>query len=111
MKEDDPSRPRRDFLRQSLAAIGGVSVASATGLAGLSALFSDDAAAADTPATDVITRARRELIMFHGQSNAVGTGGRAALTLQEIYANVTFNGGVRPGTDPTAMTRLAPLVE
>jgi hypothetical protein len=111
MKEDDPSRPRRDFLRQSLAAIGGVSVASATGLAGLSALFSDDAAAADIPATNVITRARRELIMFHGQSNAVGTGGRPALTLQEIYANVTFNGGVRPGTDPTAMTRLAPLVE
>jgi len=109
MKEDDPSRPRRDFLRQSLAAAGGIGLVSTSGL---SWLLGDTAHAADVPpATSVITRARRELIMFHGQSNAVGTGGQPALTLQEIYANVTFNGGVRPGVNPAAMTSLAPLVE
>jgi hypothetical protein len=109
MKEDDPSPPRRDFLRQSLAALGGISLASATGL---SLFLSEPVRAAAPPLpSDVIVRARRELIMFHGQSNAVGTGGRPALTLQEIYANVTFNGGVRPGVNPAAMTSFVPLVE
>jgi hypothetical protein len=113
MKEDDTSRPRRDFLRHSLAAAGGIGLAGTTGLTGLAALFSGpaDAAAAPPLPSDVIVRARRELIMFHGQSNAVGTGGKPALTLQEIYANVTFNGGVRPGTDPAAMASFMPLVE
>ncbi|HEY4090751.1 MAG TPA: hypothetical protein VGN46_04490 [Luteibacter sp.] len=111
MNEDDPSVPRRDFLRQSLAAVGGIGLASTLGATGLTALFSETAHAAELPTTDVITRARRELIMFHGQSNAVGTGGRPALTLQQIYANVTFNGGVRPGVNPAAMTGFTPLVE
>ncbi|WP_413624252.1 hypothetical protein [Luteibacter sp. Lutesp34] len=108
MRDDDPTRPRRDFLRKSLAALGGIGTVGVTGAWHLGGAMQ----VADTPAaTGVITRARRELIMFHGQSNAVGTGGRPALTLREIYANVTFNGGVRPGTDPAAMTGLVPLVE
>lgn len=109
MKEDEPLPSRRDFLRHGLAAIGGLGLAGTTGF---SALFSEPVQAAALPLpTDVIIRARRELIMFHGQSNAVGTGGRPALTLQEIYANVTFNGGVRPGINPAAMTSFIPLVE
>jgi hypothetical protein len=111
MTQDDSSGSRRDFLRQSLAALGTASMARATGAASLAWLFSSGADAADTSPPGVITRARRELILFHGQSNAVGTGGNPALTLEQIYANVTFNGGVRPGTDPAAMTSFIPLVE
>lgn len=115
----EPNLPRRQFLRHSATAAGGLGLASVTGTLGLSWLFGSPAvAAAVVPQNDVvikgaetIVRARRELIMFHGQSNAVGTGGRPALTLQQIYANVTFNGGVRPGTDASAMTGLVPLVE
>ncbi|HEY4146642.1 twin-arginine translocation signal domain-containing protein [Pinirhizobacter sp.] len=115
--ELNPSR--RQFLRHSAVGAGGLGLASVTGTLGLSWLWNGSAAAATVvPTGDVvihaaetIIRSRRELIMFHGQSNAVGTGGSPALTLQQIYANVTFNGGVRPGTDASAMTSLVPLVE
>lgn len=102
---------RRDFLRQTVATAGGLGLASAGGALGLSWLFSAPVAASDAPPPETIARARRELIMFHGQSNAVGTGGRPALSLEQIYANVGFNGGVRPGTDIDAMRSLIPLVE
>ncbi|NII55619.1 hypothetical protein [Luteibacter sp. SG786] len=107
MKDDEASPSRRNFLRQSVAGLGYI------GAAGMSGAWLMDGAARGraTPAGAAIVRAPRELIMFHGQSNAVGTGGKPALTLQEIYANVTFNGGVRPGTDPAAMTGFSPLVE
>jgi hypothetical protein len=108
MKDDAASMPRRDFLRQGLATLGCLGAASATGGIWVPG---GGVRAADAPEGDGIVRARRELIMFHGQSNAVGTGGTPALTLQEIYANVTFNGGVRPGVDLAAMTSLIPLVE
>ncbi|UPG85620.1 twin-arginine translocation signal domain-containing protein [Luteibacter aegosomatis] len=101
--DTDPSR--RDFLRRSCAALGGL------GLLGLGGPFVETASAAIPAVPGLIVRARRELILFHGQSNAVGTGGRPALTLQQMYANVTFNGGVRPGTDHVAMASLVPLVE
>ncbi|NID16537.1 hypothetical protein [Luteibacter yeojuensis] len=107
MNDDDASTLRRDFLRQGLATLGCLGVAGVTG----GWLPGGAARAADASRGEGFVRARRELIMFHGQSNAVGTGGNPALTLQEIYANVTFNGGVRPGTDPAAMTSLVPLVE
>ncbi|MDQ7994245.1 MAG: hypothetical protein AAGC76_00160 [Luteibacter sp.] len=119
----EPDSARRQFLRNSATAAGGLGLASMTGTVGLSWLFSSPAKAGTLitgsmfpeanaiAAAETIIRSRRELIMFHGQSNAVGTGGRPALTLQQIYANVTFNGGVRPGTDATAMTGLVPLVE
>ncbi|SEW25338.1 hypothetical protein [Luteibacter sp. 329MFSha] len=104
---DETDVSRRAFLLRSATVAGGLGLAGA----GWSWLLATPAVAADAPAVETIVRARRELIMFHGQSNAVGTGGRPALTLQQIYANVTFNGGVRPGTDAAAMTSLAPLVE
>lgn len=114
-----PELPRREFLRHSAFAASGLGLAGITGTFGLSWLFERSAYAATVVPTDnvviraeeTIIRSRRELIMFHGQSNAIGTGGRPALTLQQIYANVTFNGGVRPGTDASAMTSLVPLVE
>ncbi|WP_250626457.1 hypothetical protein [Pinirhizobacter soli] len=114
-----PDFPRREFLRHSAFTAGGLGLAGMTGTFGLSWLFERSASAATVVPTgdlvisadETIIRSRRELIMFHGQSNAIGTGGRPALTLQQIYANVTFNGGVRPGTDASAMTSLVPLVE
>lgn len=119
----EPDIARRRFLRVGASAAGGLGLASVGGTLGLSWLFGGEASASTVvtggmlpaanaiAASETILRARRELIMFHGQSNAVGTGGRPALTLQQIYANVTFNGGVRPGTDASAMTGLVPLVE
>ncbi|WP_089976677.1 hypothetical protein [Luteibacter sp. UNCMF331Sha3.1] len=104
----DVDEPRRDFVRHGARIAAGAALA---GTFGLPWLFGPAARAAGMPPPETIVRARRELILFHGQSNAVGTGGRPALTLQQIYANVTFNGGVRPGTDAAAMTRLVPLVE
>lgn len=102
-----PDLPRRAFLRHGVIAGGALGVASVFGPAWLTS----SAVAADAPAGEGIVRARRELILFHGQSNAVGTGGRPVLSLVQPYANVTFNGGVRPGTDAAAMSGLAPLVE
>jgi hypothetical protein len=119
-RDDDgpqPAWPRRRFLQHAMAATGGLGAASITGMAGASWLFSTPATAASVatlvaiPAGETIVRARRELILFHGQSNAVGTGGRPALTLVQPYANVSFNGGVRPGTQAAAMASLVPLVE
>jgi hypothetical protein len=107
----EPDWRRREFLRRGIAAAGGLGLASVGGTLGLSSLFAEPAAAQSVPPVETIVRARRELIMFHGQSNAMGTGGNPALTLQQAYANVGFNGGVRPGIDPAAMTSLIPLVE
>jgi len=104
----DIDEPRRAFVRDGALIAAGAALAEAFGLSWLAGAT---ARAAEAPPLETIVRARRELILFHGQSNAVGTGGTPALTLQQIYANVTFNGGVRPGTDAAAMTSLVPLVE
>ena len=47
----------------------------------------------------------------HGQSNAQGVGQNVALTTTQPYANLSFNGGVRPGNVASNMVGTAPLVE
>jgi hypothetical protein len=96
----EPELPRREFLRHSAFAASGLGLAGMAGTFGLSWLFERSASAATVVPTgnvviradETIIRSRRELIMFHGQSNAMGTGGRTAHKFQQIYANVNFKG-------------------
>lgn len=47
----------------------------------------------------------------HGQSQAQGVGHPVALTTDQPYGNLSFNGGVRPGDVDSNMTGVEPLVE